>query len=297
MAFITKEKTFSKEWFIVYSLILLGTLIMSSGFVFFISPYKLAPGGVYGIAIMLHHLFGLPIGIVGLALDIPLTIIGLKILGPRFGIKTVVGFVSTSLWITLLEFVWGYEPLVPDAELLSSLYGGALIGVGLGMVFKSRATSGGTDIIAMILAKYTRLPVGQLLIIIDSFIVLGALVAFRDWRIPLLSWLVIFLTGKIIDAIVEGTGYEKSVLIISKKHLEIRDKIINDLNRGGTYINGTGMYNGDEKKIIMTVVNRREVILLKDFIKKIDSNAFVMVSDTNEILGDGFSSLNDSITE
>ncbi len=296
MAFITKEKTFSKEWFIVYSLILLGTFIMSTGFVFFISPYKLAPGGVYGIAIMLHHIFGLPIGVIGLALDIPLTLIGLKILGPRFGVKTVVGFVSTSLWITLLEFVWGYEPLVPNAELLSTLYGGALIGVGLGMVFKSRATSGGTDIIAMILAKYTRLPVGQLLIIVDSVIVVGALVAFGDWKIPLLSWLVIFLTGKIIDTIVEGTGYEKSVLIISKKHQEIRDKIINDLNRGGTYIDGTGMYNGDEKKIIMTVVNRREVILLKDFIKKIDSNAFVMVSDTNEILGDGFNSLNDTPT-
>lgn len=297
MAFTTKEKTFSKEWFIVYSLILLGTFIMSAGFVFFISPYKLAPGGVYGIAIMLHHVFGLPIGLVGLALDIPLTLIGLKILGPRFGVKTVVGFVSTSLWITLLELIWGYQPLVPDAELLSSIYGGVLIGVGLGMVFKARATSGGTDIIAMILSKYTKLPVGQLLIIVDSIVVLGALVAFKDWKIPLLSWLIIFLTGKIIDAIVAGTGYEKSVLIISKKHQEIRNKIINDLNRGGTYINGTGMYNGDEKKIIITVVNRREVILLKDFISRIDSNAFVMVSDTNEILGDGFNALNDTPTD
>ena len=296
MAFTTTEKAFSKEWFIVYSLILIGTFVMAAGFVFFISPYKLAPGGVYGIAIMLHHTLGLPIGMVGLALDIPLTLIGIKVLGPRFGIKTIVGFVSTSLWITLLELVWGYEPLVADAELLSSLYGGALIGVGLGMVFKARATSGGTDIIAMILAKYTKLPVGQLLIAVDSFIVLGALVAFRDWKIPLLSWLVIFLTGKIIDAIVEGTGYEKSVLIISNKHEEIRDKIINDLNRGGTYINGTGMYNGEEKKIIITVVNRREVILLKNFIKTIDSNAFVMVSDTNEILGDGFNSLNDPVS-
>lgn len=293
MSFVTKEKLFSLDWFKVYSLILIGTFIMSAGFVFFISPYKMAPGGVYGLAIILHHQFGLPIGLVGLALDIPLTLIGIKILGPRFGVKTVVGFVSTSLWITLLENIWGYMPLVENAPLLSSIYGGALVGLGLGMVFKAKATSGGTDIIAMILSKYTKLPVGQLLIIVDSFVVLGGLIAFRDWMIPLLSWLVIFLTGKIIDAIVEGVGYEKTVFIISEKHGLIRDKIINDMKRGGTYIQGKGMYQGADKNIIMTVVNRREVILLKHFIGKVDPNAFVMVSDANEIMGDGFKSLNE----
>ncbi len=291
MSFVTKEKLFSLDWFKVYSMILFGTFIMAAGFVFFISPYKMAPGGVYGIAIIFHHMFGLPIGLVGLALDIPLTILGLKILGPRFGIKTIVGFVSTSIWISLLELFWGYEPLVADAPLLSAIYGGALIGVGLGLVFKSKATSGGTDIIAMILSKYTKLSVGQMLILIDSVIVLGGLIAFQDWMIPLLSWLVIFLTGKIIDAIVEGVGYDKSVFIISEKHEEIRNKIINDLNRGGTYIKGKGMYHGADKEIIVTVVNRREVVLLKHYIGKLDPKAFVMVTDANEIMGDGFKSL------
>ena len=293
MSFVTKEKLFSLDWFKVYSLILLGTFIMSAGFVFFISPYKMAPGGVYGVAIILHHMLGLPIGIVGLALDIPLTLIGIKILGPRFGIKTVVGFVSTSLWITLLENLWGYEALVDSAPLLSSIYGGAMIGVGLGMVFKAKATSGGTDIIAMVVSKYTKMPVGQALIIIDSVVVLGGLAAFGDWMIPLLSWLVIFLTGKIIDAIVEGVGYEKSVMIISSKPELIRDKIINDMKRGGTYLKGNGMYQGADKKIIMTVITRRELVLLKHFIGQIDPAAFVMVSDANEIMGDGFKSLND----
>jgi len=293
MSFVTKEKLFSLDWFKVYSLILVGTFIMSAGFVLFISPYKMAPGGVYGVAIILHHLFDLPIGLVGLALDIPLTLIGIKVLGPRFGIKTVVGFVSTSLWITLLENLWGYLPLVENAPLLSSIYGGAMIGVGLGMVFKAKATSGGTDIIAMILSKYTKLPVGQLLIVVDSVVVLGGLVAFGDWMIPLLSWLVIFLTGKIIDAIVEGVGYDKTVFIISDKHELIRDKIINSMKRGGTYLQGKGMYKGADKNIIMTVVNRREVILLKHFVRKIDPAAFIMVNDANEIMGDGFKSLND----
>lgn len=293
MSFVTKEKLFSLDWFKVYSMILFGTFIMAAGFVFFISPYKLAPGGVYGIAIIFHHMFGLPIGIVGLALDIPLTLLGLKILGPRFGIKTVVGFVSTSIWISLLELLWGYDPLVADAPLLSAIYGGALIGVGLGFVFRSKATSGGTDIIAMILSKYTKLPVGQMLILVDSVVVLGGLIAFQDWMIPLLSWLVIFLTGKIIDAIVEGVGYDKSVFIISEKHEEIRNKIIHDLKRGGTYIKGKGMYEGANKEIIVTVVNRREVVLLKHFIGQVDPKAFVMVTDANEIMGDGFKSLKD----
>jgi uncharacterized membrane-anchored protein YitT (DUF2179 family) len=293
MAFLTKEKIFSMAWFKDYSLILLGTFIMSAGFVFFISPYKLVPGGVYGIAIMIHHILGLPIGIVGLAMDIPLTIIGIKVLGPRFGAKTIVGFVSTSLWISILEYLWGYEPLVTNEPLLSTIYGGALVGIGLGMVFKSKATSGGTDIVAMILAKYTKLPVGQLLIIVDSLIVIGGLIAFDDWKIPLLSWLIIFMVGKIVDVIIEGTGYDKSVMIISEKHEQIKNKILNDMKRGGTYIKGKGMFKSDEKNIIMTVVNRREVVILKDFIRKIDPNAFVMVSDTNEIMGDGFKSLNE----
>lgn len=291
MAFVTKEKFLSKEWFTVYSLILTGTFIMAAGFVLFISPYKLAPGGVYGIAIILHHLFGLPIGLTALAMDIPLTILGIKILGPRFGIKTIVGFVSTSLWVSLLEWTYGYEPLVENDALLSAIFGGVLIGIGLGLVFKSRATSGGSDIIAMIFAKYTHLPIGQLLIMVDSAIVLIGLAAFGKWEIPLYSWIVIFISGKIIDVVLQGLDYDKTLFIISEKHEEIRQKILVDLNRGGTILKGNGMYNGDEKSIIFVVVTRRELAILKDFIHHVDPKAFLTVLNANEILGEGFKSL------
>ena len=291
MAFITKEKFLSKEWFKVYSLILIGTFIMAAGFVLFISPYKLAPGGVYGIAIILHHLFGFPIGLSALVMDIPLTLLGIKILGPRFGIKTIVGFVSTSLWVSLLELTYGYEPLVENDALLSAIFGGVLIGFGLGLVFKSRATSGGSDIIAMIFAKYTHLPIGQLMIMVDSAIVLTGLAAFGRWEIPLYSWIVIFISGKIIDVVLQGLDYDKTLFIISEKQEEIREKILVDLNRGGTILNGNGMCNGKEKSIIFTVVNRRELAILKDFIIHIDPNAFLTVLNANEILGEGFKSL------
>jgi uncharacterized membrane-anchored protein YitT (DUF2179 family) len=296
MAFIQKDKIFSKRWLINYSLIVIGAFILASGFVLFITPYKIIPGGVYGIAIVLHYLFDLPVGMMALTMDIPLTIIGIRILGPRFGYKTVIGFLLTALFVDGITLLYGSEPLVPDEPLLSSIYGGVFLGVGLGLIFKSKATSGGTDIVAMIISKYTKLPVGQLLIYVDSVIVLVGLFVFRDWKIPLYSLIVIFITGQVIDTILQGINYDKTLFIISDKFEEIRDKIINDLNRGGTFIEGKGMYNGSDKTIIFTVVNRREMAMLQEFIHEIDPNAFVTVINANEILGEGFKSLKDKVS-
>ncbi len=301
MAFLQKEKIFSLKWFKEYSFIIVGAFILAVGFVYFISPHKIVPGGVYGIAIVVHHLSkgvfsfwpeGIPIGLFGLVLNIPLTIAGIKILGPRFGIKTVLGFVLTSVFMDLITYlrVDGEAPLVQDV-LLSCVFGGVLIGFGLGLIFKSRATSGGSDIIAMIIAKYTGMQLGQLMIYVDSVIVLIGLAAFKDWQIPLYSWLVIYITGKAIDLTLEGANYNKALLIISEKHEEIKQKILVDFERGGTYLNGTGMYTGEDKKVIYTVVSRREVTILEQFISKIDPDAFITIMDAREILGEGFHSL------
>lgn len=297
MAFIVKEKLFSKKWFIAYSLIIIGAFILSTAFVLFITPYKFVPGGVYGISIILHYLLGTPVGLVALAFDIPLTIIGIKILGPRFGIKTVVGFVLTAVFVDTLTFFWGVEPLIKNDALLSAIFGGVLSGLGLGLIFKSKATSGGTDIIAMIFAKFTHLPIGQLMVIVDSVIVIIGFFFFQDWKIPFYSLIIIYVTGRVIDVVVQGINYEKTLFIISEKTEEIREKIINDLNRGGTFINGKGMYQGRDKTIIFTVVNPRELSILKDFIHKIDPNAFVTVMNASEILGEGFKSLNEKLTD
>jgi uncharacterized membrane-anchored protein YitT (DUF2179 family) len=163
-----------------------------------------------------------------------------------------------------------------------------LLGFGLGLIFKAKATSGGSDIIAMIIAKKSKLPLGQLMIYVDSVIVLFGLFAFQDWHIPLYSWLVIFITGKVIDGALEGVGYHKTLFIISDKYEEIRQKIIVDLCRGATCIAAKGMYEGDERKIIFTNVNRREMVILHDFIHQVDPNAFVTIFDAAEVLGDGF---------
>lgn len=297
MKIVTKEKFLSKDWFVVYGLIFSGTFLMALGFVFFISPYKFAPGGVYGIAIVVHHLTigmfdflpdGLPIGMTALAMDIPLTIIGTKILGPRFGAKTVVGFVSLAIFTDILETFWGNQALVEGQPLLSAIYGGLLVGVGLGLIFRSRATSGGSDIIAMIIEKYTRLPLGQLLMFVDGAIVMLTIVAFKDWSLPLLSLIIIFITGKVIDIVLQGMGHNKAIMVISDNYEEIKQKIIKDIDRGGTILPAKGMFKDNDKKIVFSVLSRREVEILKEYVRKIDERAFVIIFDANEILGKGF---------
>ncbi|OFX85915.1 MAG: hypothetical protein A2W99_17110 [Bacteroidetes bacterium GWF2_33_16] len=311
MTFITKERLFSKEWFFSYTVIVLGSFILAAGFVYFIDPHKIVPGGVYGIGIVVKNITanimgdgiklpfltepifkdGLGIGFVGLILNIPLTILGIKILGPKFGIKTIIGFIITSIFIDFLDA--RFDGALVDDVLLSCVFGGVLIGFGLGLIFKSKATSGGSDIIAMIAAKYTRMSLGILLIFVDSIIVLFGLLVFKDWKIPLYSWIVIYITGKVIDATLQGISYDKAIFIISDKYDEIRNKIIIDLNRGGTLINGTGMYQGTEKKIIFTNVNRREQAMLQDFIREIDPTAFMTVIDAHEVIGNGFKPLHE----
>ncbi len=305
MTYLSRDRIFSPQWFRDYLLIIVGAFILAVGYVYFISPHKIVPGGVYGIAIVVHYLTsglipfwpeGIPIGLFGLVLNIPLTYLGIKILGPKFGIKTIVGLVLASVFmdgITLLRQN-GEAPLADDV-LLSCIFGGVLIGFGLGLIFKSRATSGGSDIIAMIVAKYTHLPVGQLLIYVDSAIVLVGLLAFHDWKIPLYSWLVIYITGKAIDLTMKGRDYNKALFIISGEHEKIKDKILFELDRGGTLLQGKGLYTNEEKQVIYTIVSRREVAILEQYIHSIDPNAFIAIMDTSEILGEGFRSLKHKI--
>ncbi|MFW5656963.1 MAG: YitT family protein, partial [Bacteroidota bacterium] len=277
-----------------YAFILFGSLILALGYVLFITPYRIVPGGVYGIGIVVHYLTkgvfsfapeGFPVGLFGLILNIPLTYIGIRVLGPKFGIKTIVGFILSSFFIDGITYFYGTEPLVKDDPVLASVFGGVMIGFGLGLIFKSKATSGGSDIIAMIFAKFTKLPPGQVLIYVDSIIVLFGLVVFRDWKIPLYSWIVIYITGRVIDTTLQGVNYGKAAFIISDQYEKIREKILYDLDRGGTLLNGIGMYTNEERKVIYTNVNRRELVALQEYIKTIDPNAFMTVFNANEIIG------------
>lgn len=294
-AYISKERPFSKKWFKAYSFIVLGAVVISFGYVFFIIPYKILPGGVYGIAIILHYKLGLPVGMTALVFNVVLLLVGLKLLGPRFGVKTLTALVLTSILVDAASYWSDLEPLVEDEALLSSVFGGLLVGVGVGLIFKSRASTGGSDVLAMIVGKYTSMPVGQLMIAIDSVVVLLGLLVFGDWKIPLYSWLLIFVYGKTVDVVLQGPSYDKTLFIISKKHDLIREKLVKDMGRRGSFLSGEGMFGGQNHKIIFTTVTRREVALLQDFIHDIDPDAFMTVLEANEVLGGGFRTLKDKL--
>lgn len=294
MAFISTEKLFTKRWFSAYGQILAGALLIAAGYVLFITPYRVVPGGVYGICIILHHTWGLPVGLTALAFNIPITLLALKVLGPRYGAKTVAGFILTSFFIDGLTFLVGEDPLkIGDEILMSSLYGGVMIGLGVGLLFRARASCGGTDMVAMMLSKKTRLPVGRLMIYVDSVIVLAGLLMFGDWKIPLYSLVTIFVIGQMVDLVLQGISYNKCLMIVSDQHEAIAAKIMNDLQRGGTYFKSTGLYSRRERPVIFTVMNRREVALLSSHIRAIDPKAFITVMDASEILGEGFRSLDE----
>lgn len=303
MAFVTKEKFLSKDWFEAYFYILVGSALFAIGDVLFVNPYMLAPGGVYGIANFLYHTTGLNISTSVLFMEIPLLIVGTIVLGPRFGIKTLVSTFAIMGFVYILEMpsVWGHDAFIPNEPILNTIISGIIYGVAIGLIFKSRATSGGSDIISMILNKYTRMSLGKLVMIVDGTITLLTIFmpneskefSFRtiDWTLPIYSWVVIFIEGKIIDMVIDGMKINKTLFIISDKTDEIQGQLLHGLKRGGTMFTGTGMYAGAERKMIYTTVTRRESQILLSHISKIDPKAFVNIMDSSQVLGEGFKSI------
>lgn len=292
MGFVTKEKLFSKDFFITYAWLLGGCFVFAVGAVMFAEPNKFAPGGTYGLAIVLHHLMGWRTELSALCMDIPLLLIGIYFLGPKFGIKTVVCTFAIPLFMGFIHETYGYRALLGEnQELLSAIFGGIVYGIGIGMIFKSRATSGGSDIIAMILNKYTHISLGQLVILVDCTITLTTVLAFGEWTLPMYSWIVVFIEGKVIDVVIEGGSVHKTLMIVTNQVEPVRNVILNDINRGATLLKGVGMYKGEDRSVIYTILTRREMMILRHRIVEIDPQAFINVIDSKEILGRGFKPL------
>lgn len=294
MSFITKEKLFSKDFFITYSWLLGGCFVFALGAVLFAEPNRFAPGGTYGLAIVLHHMMGWSTEITALSMDIPLLLLGIYFLGPKFGIKTVICTFAIPFFMGLIHKTYGYEALLGEnQELLSAIFGGIVYGIGIGMIFKSRATSGGSDIIAMILNKYTHISLGQLVILVDCTITLTTVLAFGEWTLPMYSWIVVFIEGKVIDIVIEGGSVYKTLMIVTKNVEAVKQVILYDINRGATLLPAIGMYGGEERNVVYTVLTRREMMILRHRIQKIDPDAFINVIDSKEILGRGFKPLSE----
>lgn len=268
--------------------ILVGAFVMAASLAFFLVPHKVAPGGISGLSTVLHHIFHVPVGITMLVFNVPLFLLGIRFLGKMFGIRTLIGTVLVSLFTDVL-IVYLKVPSITDSKALAALYGGVLMGVGLGLIFKFKGSTGGTDILAQIISKYTNVTTGINIIVIDFFIISFAGIAFGDMELALYAFIALYISSRLVDIIIEGMNYAKMAYIISlNKSQEISDAIMNDMKRGATALHSRGLYTDKERDVVMCVITRKELTELQDLVRNIDPNAFMIITEVHEVLGHGF---------
>jgi uncharacterized membrane-anchored protein YitT (DUF2179 family) len=267
--------------------IAVGVSITALALVWLLIPNKIAAGGVSGLGVIFYHLWGFPVAVTMLLLNLPLFLACLWVFGPRYGAKTLFGSTIISVMVQFWDSVIHLTPITRD-PLLASLYGGVIAGVGMGLAFRCRGTTGGTDMAAQLLNRITGISVGYSLLLFDSFVVILAGLVFNSSELALYAIITIFVTSKALDAILEGLNYAKAAFIISDHSDRIGKRIINDLNRGATGLFGRGLYSTQNKQVILSVISRAEEVKLKELVYQEDPNAFVIISDVHEVLGEGF---------
>jgi len=272
-----------RESIVEYVYVIVGAAVIAIGFNVFLLPNQVASGGVSGISTILYGLFGWNPGIVQYVFNIPLFIAGVLFLGKKFGVKSFVGTVTLP-FIVLLTNNW--EPWT-DNPLLGALFGGIVVGLGIGLVFKGNASTGGTDLLAQIITKFTGISLGTSVLLIDGVIAISAAIVF-DLEKGLYALIGLFVTTKTIDIIQLGFSQSKMVYIITMKQDEVRDAIYAEIDRGVTQLPAIGGYTREARPVLMVVVYQTEFTKLKQLIKTVDPSAFVIVSDAYEVLGEGF---------
>lgn len=282
-----------------YSYIVIGTALTGFGISVFMNPAKLAPGGVSGLATLVYHLVldatgkAWDLGVIMLCFSIPIYLLGLTLFGKEYGLKTLMGTLLLSMFTTLFNLLLpgGVIDYSKETSLwLCTLFTGITNGVGMGLVMRAGSNTGGTDIIAQIIARYTHIALGTALFIVDGIIIFVSAFIFGIEN-ALYSYVISLMISLIIDRVIVplGTNYAKSVFIISPKINEIGAFILKDLNRSGTIISAKGLFTRDEKDMLMTVVPKKDIAKLTRCVKSYDPTAFIIVQDTYHVLGEGYS--------
>lgn len=283
------KKNVIKEYFFIF----LGTFCMAAATNIFFESNNLVTGGITGLSIVIQFLgakffnFPVPLWLTTIVLNIPLLILGMRINGFKFILRTIISIIFLS---TMLALTKNFK--VDELDLtISAIYGGFLTGIGIGLVFRNNSTTGGTDLAANIIkSKYKQFPVALIMFSIDACIIATGFVTFGAAN-AMYAIIAEFITSRVLDMMLEGFLFSKSVFIISERTDEIADKILNQMNRGVTSLIGRGMYTKKEKNILFCVMNNKEVFNLKIMMKEIDPNAFIIVTDAHEVLGSGFREL------
>jgi uncharacterized membrane-anchored protein YitT (DUF2179 family) len=271
-----------------YLLITIGALCIAISVDLFLVPNDVVTGGVTGIAIILNDLFGTPIGLMVLLINIPLLIVGFRYLGGFvFGIRTIYATVVLSFAIDLLSPYIGNLISAPRDPLLYTLYGGLLDGLGTGLVFRSRGTTGGVDIVARFMQRWRGVALGRSLLTMNIIVFAAAAYLFSLDKL-LYALLVAYISGRMVDLVLEGASYARQAIIISTRPDHVRSEILHTLGRGVTVLEARGGFTTSERTVLLSVVAQSEVSVLKALIRDCDPQAFVVFGNVNEVIGEGF---------
>lgn len=266
----------------------MGSILFSISVTMFTAPNHIAPGGVTGLSTVLNYLFDLPIGMMGLLLNIPIFIWAILQIGYKLVGKTIIATVFVSSAIDLLSTVL---PAYHGTAMLAAVFGGCLDGLGLSLIFMRGATTGGTDLVARLLNRKVRfVSMGKLMLCVDFVVVVISAFAYQSLESALYAFIAIFVSTKMIDTILYGTdvGTGKVLFVISEKSEQIAKEILRDVDRGVTYLDSKGAYTGRKGEVLLCAARRYEVVKIKDIVRSIDKNAFLIVGDAGEISGEGF---------
>ena len=280
------KKAARREQFMAWVQIVIGCVIGAAAYPTFLDPGKIAPGGLTGVAMILKHLWGWDIGITSLILNIPLFVVGYKAMGRVFAFRSLVATILFSLMIDLL-------PLreIPVEPILGTLYGGILLGIGLGFILRGGATTGGTDMAARMVHKYLPfLSVGMFLFLIDCVVVIAAWI-FIGSSEALYALICIFVSGKAVDMVMLGLSSNKACFVISDAWERVSQRLMNEMERGVTQLTAKGAYTGKDRPVVLCVLPPQEVSRLKEIVRQEDEKAFMFITEAHEALGEGFSSL------
>ena len=270
-----------------------GSAVTAVGIAGFITPAKLAGGGVSGISVILFHLWDLEVGLSILLLSIPLFIAGVRIFGRRYGFISLLGTILLASFTSLFGLLIGFEGFLPYSDsvdtLLSAVFGGFLCGFGMGLVLKGGANTGGTDIAAQIISRYTPIPTGTALFLVDGMVIVAGGFAF-GLESALFAAITLYITSVSINYVLlnMGTRYAKTALIVSQKHQQIAQRIIDDLGHSGTLLQGVGIYSQRKRPVLLTVIPNQKISRLNSIVKEEDPDAFMIIEEAFEVLGEGF---------
>jgi len=267
--------------------IVVGSAVVALAYNLFLIPHRIVPGGAGGVAMILNYFFATPVGLTILVINIPLFVVGIRTLGRTYGVKSMVGVAVSSLMIDGFTYIFHFGSAT-DNQILACIFGGILLGAGLGLVFRGGGSTGGSDIVGQVLHRYTNFSTGTSILVVDFVVITAAGLCFGQFESALYGYLNLYLSTRSIDIVLEGLSYTRALFVISDSSDAIAQAITTRMNRGATVLNATGAYSQEQKNMVFSVMAKREVSRAREIVREVDPRAFVIITDVYEVLGEGF---------